>query len=181
MTIAAGFYCQDGVVLSAADSLMTASPSKTHESKVSRFDFDGGKIGFALAGSVAGALSAIAKVQKHLKARKPKDAFAEIESTLEGEYTRQVLNDSFDYSLLFALWRGDRVELYGTSGVSVFPINSWEAMDLAKFIVLQGHAPSRIEQALKRSSYMLSSIQESVDGCGGLSFTWSLLMMAGTD
>lgn len=32
MTIAAGFCCQDGVVLST-DTLMTASPSKTHEFK----------------------------------------------------------------------------------------------------------------------------------------------------
>jgi hypothetical protein len=176
MTIAAGFHCNDGVVIST-DTLMTASPSKTHESKIHHWSFPGGKVGFALAGNVPGALCAIERVKRCLS-DKTGNALSHIEKTLESEYKRQVidlpeeLRD--DYSLLFVLWLPDgKARLYGAEGLSVYPIDAWEAigigMDLANFVIGQGHSPSRIYDALKLSSYTLSSIKDNVDGCGGMS------------
>ena len=180
MTIAAGFFCSDGSVLST-DTLMTASPSKIHQSKLVHFEFPGGKIGFAYAGNVAAALSAINKVKKRLTSRKRSNPFDEVERTLEREYKRQVLNHpdhkedpDLDYWFLFALWLPkDRVRLYGTSGISIYPIDSWDAIgigaDLMRFIMQQGNPHGTASQAIALSSYALSSIKDCVDGCGGMS------------
>jgi 20S proteasome alpha/beta subunit len=177
VTIAAGFYCNDGVVLSA-DTQMTASPSKADESKVDSFDFPGGKVGFVFAGDVAGALCAIDKVKRTLRSTRKKDKLSVVERVLDEEYARQVFrapdHEDRHYWLLFCLWLpGEKAKLYGTSSVSVYPVYSWDAIgigaDLAKFIVQQGSPPARIREALKLSSYALRSIKDNVEGCGGMS------------
>ena len=71
MTIAAGFYCHDGVVLST-DTEITSSISKTHEAKVSLFDFPGGKVAFAFAGNMNFALAALHKLERRLKEEESK-------------------------------------------------------------------------------------------------------------
>jgi 20S proteasome alpha/beta subunit len=106
VTIATGFFCNDGVVLSA-DTQMTASPSKADESKVDSFDFPGGKAGFVFAGDVAGALCAIHRVKRALRATKTRDKLGVLECVLDEEYSRQVFkapdHEDRHYFLLFCL------------------------------------------------------------------------------
>ena len=91
MTIAAGFVCEEGVLL-CADTEPTGWSSKFHGSKVEHFEIRGGKIAFALTAANSHlAWSAIQKCRDRLQAVVPKDVVVELEQILDAEYRRQVL------------------------------------------------------------------------------------------
>ena len=178
MTIAAGFVCQDGVVL-CADTEITAWQSKSHESKIDFVEFDCGKAAFTYAGHVRFANCAIQKCKRRLLAGGIENVLAEMEGILDQEYRRNVLshpdqatNGSLDYEILIGLVsEGDRARLYVSSQTAVQEITSWAPIgigcDLARHLIQ--HGPSTVTGAVKVAAYALSEIKESAPGCGGMS------------
>jgi 20S proteasome alpha/beta subunit len=180
MTIAAGFVCDEGVLL-CADTEHRGWTLKFHESKLDHFEIPGGKIAFALAGHTSFAWSAIQKCRDRLNAIAPKDTVIELEQILEIEYRRNVLahpgypDGNYYYHLLIAVWApGQRVELYVTDETCIRKVDGFECVgtgrELASFIIRPTYVRLMPERrALSLAAYTLAEVKESIAGCGGMS------------
>ena len=178
MTIAAGFVCEEGVVL-CADTEHTGWAFKFHDSKLDHFELPGGKIAFALAGHTSFAWSAIQKCRDRLNAIAPKDIIIELEQILETEYRRNVLDHPSypdgKYYLLIAVWApAQRVALYVTDETCIRKVDGFECVgvgsELASFIIRPTYARLMPERkALSLAAYALAEVKESIPRCGGMS------------
>jgi hypothetical protein len=178
LTIAAGFVCQDGVVL-CADTEITTWQSKSHESKIDFVEFSGGKAAFTYAGHVRFANCAIQKCKGRLVTGGAANMLEDIESILDQEYRRNVLshpdqatNGSLHYEVLIGLVsEHDRARLYVSSQTAIQEVTSWVPIgigcDLARHLIQ--HGPYNVAGAVKVAAYALSEIKDSVPGCGGMS------------
>jgi 20S proteasome alpha/beta subunit len=179
MTIAAGFVCDDSVLL-CADTLYSGT-AKTHDKKVDSFDYPGGKVAFAIAGNSVYAWSAVNKLKEKLK----KTADANLtpmlaERVLAGEYRRQIFshpNREKDYGLpywiLLALWSNRHgVQLYVTDETSMNPVESFQCIgagaDLARYLIQPAfYSLMGMRGVWNLAAYALKAAKEYVDGCGG--------------
>ena len=162
MTIAMGFVCNDGIVLSA-DSQITTSLTKSHEAKIQHFDFKGGKAAFVYAGNVNFSLSAYQKVKKELIQEPPQDPLAKIESILEREYRRNVLkhpghsaDDSLDYQFLIAFWKDGIARLFMSDRTTLVEVDHWEPIGIGYYLakhLIQSHTGGNIADVIKLSTY----------------------------
>jgi hypothetical protein len=178
VTIAAGFVCEEGVLL-CADTEHTGWTSKFHDSKLDHFEIPGGKIAFALAGHSSFAWSAIQKCRDRLQGVAPQDIVVELEQLLETEYRRHVLGhpnySDVGYELLIAVWTPpERVALYVTSETCIRKVDSFECIgigrELASFIIRPTFLRLMPERkALSLAAYALVEVKESISGCGGMS------------
>jgi hypothetical protein len=178
VTIAAGFVCEEGVLL-CADTEHTGWTSKFHDSKLDHFEIPGGKIAFALAGHSSFAWSAIQKCRDRLRGVAPQDIMVELEQLLETEYRRHVLGHpnyaDVGYELLIALWASpERVALYATTETSIRKVDGFECIgigrELASFIIRPTFLRLMPERkALSLAAYALVEVKESISGCGGMS------------
>src|SRR5471030_1320253 len=112
MTIAAGFFHRDGILLCAHTEHQIGGEFKTHESKLTEFECVAGRVEFAFAGNDAFAVSAIEECERKLKQTSSKDALTVVRAALDAEYKRIVLthpeqafNVGVHYWLLFAVWQ----------------------------------------------------------------------------
>lgn len=178
MTIAAGFVCEEGVLL-CADTEHTGWTAKFHDSKLDHFEVPGGKIAFALAGHSSLAWSAIQKCRDRLQAVAPHDIMVELEQILETEYRRHVLGHpnytDVGYELLIAVWAPmQHVALYVTSETCTRKVDGFECIgigrELASFIIRPTFLRlMRERKALSLAAYALAEVKESISGCGGMS------------
>jgi hypothetical protein len=182
MTIAAGFVCNNGVLL-CTDTQHTAYPLKYDAVKSEDFDFPGGKLAFAYAGNTNFALSAIQKCQRHMKAKKRlSDPLAEVEGVLEKEYQRTVLrhpdrntDGSIHYWLLLALWLpSSGVKLYATHQNSLHEVKGYECIGSGQYLAQYLIEPAYVSgmddwKAMVTASHALAAAKNHVDGCGGMS------------
>ena len=177
MTIAAGFLCSDGVLL-CADTEHTGWAAKSHHSKVDHFEVPGGKVCFALSGASALAWSALQKCRKQLQATPSSDLPADIESTLDAEYRRNVLGHpnyaNLDYSLLVGVWTAnERPRLYFTTATAMTEVKEFQCLgigaELASYMIRPGFQGLTLRSATALAAYTLGSVKDSITGCGGMS------------
>jgi len=179
MTIAAGFLCKEGVLL-CADTEHTAWAMKLQGAKLGCFGFPGGKLAYVYAGNTRFAFSAIQKCKSRLEACTD-DLLGEIESVLDNEYRRNVLdhpNEATDgalaYSFLLAFWDGSKTRLFVTSQTAMQELDGYECLgggdSLAHYVLRPSYAvgiPYR--RALVIAAHALAAVKDYVPGCGGMS------------
>jgi 20S proteasome alpha/beta subunit len=177
MTMAAGFLCNDGVLL-CADTEHTGWAAKSHHSKVEHFEVSGGKVCFALSGASALAWSAIQKCRRQLQATPSNDLLTDVETILDAEYRRNVLGHpnytSFDYSLLIGIWTPDeRPQLYFTTATAITEVKDFQCIgiggELASYLIRPGFNGLTLKSATALAAYTLGSVKDSISGCGGMS------------
>ena len=184
MTIAAGLLCQDGLIV-CADMEHSTWSAKTYHSKMNQFEYPGGKVVFALAGNRAFALTAMEKIQRKLKRKKPsEDALDLIEAIVDKEYRRQVISNpaqaadgSLHYSIILGHWvdRGEvfgDLNLYASYQGSLHEVKQFECLgagsEIAEFAISPGFMPSMpMWDAWNLAAYGLTAAKEYVPGCGG--------------
>lgn len=180
MTIGIGFLCGDGVVLSA-DTQVTDSLTKTDQNKIFQITMPtGGKAAFAYSGNTSFALTCFQKIKRSLEGTNRKDPKEEIEQIFYKEYHRQVLrhpdhasNTSLDYDYLTALWRpGGAAKLHLLQRGSMYEVESWAAIGIGSYLatyLLRTSVWGDVHQIMKLAAYVLGSVKDSIDGCGGAS------------
>lgn len=178
MTIAAGFYYQDGILL-CADTEQTLGTLKFNRPKISTLICDRGTFGFAYAGHSHFAQSTVQKLTKRLN-ESADDTDSIIGETLEEDYTRLVLNHpnvSFDpnlhYALLIAVCSADgRRDLYRTDQCSHTRVDGYDCIGvgeiLAHYLIPRSFIPEMPESwMVYRAAFMLANVKETTAGCGG--------------
>jgi hypothetical protein len=181
MTIAAGFVCNNGVLL-CADSEHTDWATKSNSAKVNTFKFEGGSVGYAYAGNDSLAISAIQTCQDKLATCvDPKKAVGILRGALEGEYRKHVLShpsysasSELSYSLLLSVRNQDGVSLYRSHETALQKIETFDCIGVgapfARYLIQPNFAYRPPEDAvLALAVYALKLTKEKVPGCGGMS------------
>jgi 20S proteasome alpha/beta subunit len=177
MTIAAGFRCEDGLLL-CADTEHTGWAEKSHHSKVDQFEVPGGKVCFALAGASTLARSAIQKCKRQLQANASTDLVADIEGILDAEYRRNVLGHpnhaAMDYSLLVGLWtEADGPRLFFTTATAMTEVKDFHCLgigaELANFLIRPMAFGVTLKVGTVLAAYTLATVKDNIAGCGGAS------------
>jgi hypothetical protein len=177
MTIAAGFRCEDGLLL-CADTEHTGWAEKSHHSKVDQFEVPSGKVCFALAGASNLARSAIQKCKRHLRANASTDLVADIEGLLEAEYRKNVLGHpnyaAMDYSLLVGVWtKADGPRLFFTTATALTEVKDFQCLgvgaELANFLIRPLAFGVTLKVGTVLAAYTLATVKDNITGCGGAS------------
>src|ERR1017187_2016157 len=181
MTIAAGFVYRNGILL-CSDTQQEGGVIKLHRPKIGLFECPGGKFGFALAGNVQFAISAIQKCASVLMATDAANTIATLEALLEHEYRRHVYdhpdyhtNENLGYSFLISFWSrsSNTTSLWFTDEHALdSSFESFHAVgsgfELATILARPFiYDTLDQEQALVLAAYVLARVKDNVPGCGG--------------
>ena len=183
MTIAAGFFHRDGIVL-CSDTQQETGMAKFHGPKVAVTDIPFGKIAFAFAGHSDFATTAIQSCSTRLADVSPEDTVHVLADVVESEYRRLVFSHPcFDtdpslwYGLIVALWEESKksCSLWVTQEHSLHScFEPFRAIgtgtDLANLIIMPFIDDQLSEsKALTLMAYMMARAKDTVAGCGGIS------------
>jgi hypothetical protein len=186
MTIAAGFVYRDGVML-CADTLIQMWPAKLYGMKIAPLTGPWGEGRVACSGSYDRAAAAVDKCRDALLKARHKSPLDVIKETVKRHYADSVMkhphygvDHGLPYSLLFALRFGsDRCRLYVTEETDTREIDTYRAIGAGGPLGLQLSAPLyRLGMTEKETAalagYVLSTVKDNVDGCGGRSILVSI-------
>ncbi len=182
MTIAAGFTCNNGVLL-CADTEETGWAMTIHASKLGDFRCPVGKIAFAYAGHTIFARSAIQHCERELQdLTNPSDLVPTLEGILDREYRRTVLSHpdhatdgTIPYQLLLVLVKaGEPPEFFVTAQQAMSHVDGYECIGmgnyLAHYLVRPLFSRRRDERFVYTlAAYMLANVKGYVPDTGGTS------------
>jgi 20S proteasome alpha/beta subunit len=176
MTIAAGFYVSDGVLLCADTQLTIPGYLKYPESKIRVWTGQGEVAFFAFAGDADFSTMAInhftSILQKTTKDGGRREAIESECRILYETYASLPPQDSFVLQMLLALQTKHSVQLSKISGPSFTKVTEFECIGsgayLARAIASELYSPRMsLKEATPMAAYILGMAKRHVDGCGG--------------
>jgi hypothetical protein len=181
LTIAAGFVYSGGILL-CSDTQQEGGLLKIHAPKVCHFETAYGRIGFAMAGNILLARSAIQHCKAALDNVEPKATISTIETVLDHEYDRTVLkhplygkDESLPYWLLISMWS----KAAKTTALFFTHENTVESCFESFYAIGNGFELANVlvrpfifdkmseDNALILAAYTLARVKDNVAGCGG--------------
>jgi 20S proteasome alpha/beta subunit len=179
MTIAAGFFYADGVLV-CADSQFTVGASKIDGLKVGHFDASWGQVVCSFAGNVDYAAAAFQACERECEEPKTKtDPRAAFEEILSSFYERHVFahpksgRDDTGYSLFLGIrLNHGKAKLYRTQETVLRELRAFDCAgsgedsvrDLLRFLYRGGMSRT---SAVALASYTLSHAKNHIQYCGG--------------
>lgn len=179
MTIAAGFFHTDGVLL-CSDSQLEGAATKFQGPKIGVVDVSAGKMAFAISGHVSFAIAAVQSLAALLRNVDGENFASELKSIHEKEYRRVVFdhpdyktNHDLGYSILISFWSRltSQVSLFLTDDHSVHACYGSECIgigfELANVITRPFFGEVLSERdTLILAAYTLAQVKTNVPGCG---------------
>lgn len=181
MTIAAGFVYSGGILL-CSDTQQEGGLIKLHGPKIAHFECPYGRIGFAMAGHMNFARSAVQHCQAGLATVEPKDTISTLETILEREYRRAVYthpdygkDDGIPYWLIVSLWS----RVAKTTALFYTQDHMMESCFERFHAIGSGFELANVlarpfifdqmneDDALIHGAYVLARVKDCVAGCGG--------------
>jgi 20S proteasome alpha/beta subunit len=178
MTVAAGYVCDEGVVLCADTQETIPGYTKTHTDKVLVAQCAGMNLVFAGAGNNAIQIDeAIHEISSRVTASIPENGAAlnsVLRNTLEmlfpkAHYPRP---NGQEVDLLMAVQTDKEVDLYRISDCNIAPVKMHACIGSGVILgaqLLERHYDRKVQlsEAAIISSYVLYHVKKWVDGCGG--------------
>lgn len=172
MTIAAGFRCQDGVIL-AADTEMgfSGGTGKTYGSKLFELNNELG-CHLTYAGSADYAKGLAYELKQSVRGKPWEAALKSLKATYQTYWDANSSNDPDAASILVSLREGKKVRLYVGRNRHFHQVRQYDALGIgseqADAIFNPLHSPwMTIAQAGYMAIYALQKVKGLVQGCGG--------------